>query len=382
VDIALALLEDARHSYGFLAHRESHPARWARVRSWLSREPLIARAEPPARIGRLAHLLLAFTSPTRFVYGEVDAGQREALRHLIEEHAPDFIWAELLHPAVVALQVAPEIPIVYGHQDWFWRIFQLVHRKSGRLRTWLHGGVRKRLERRLVRRAAACVSGSATESAELCRLGSRRVLYLPPTSDPVDLAGHPSGASSPRVIQFGGMQTAANRIALEPFLRRAWPVVTRSETPPPDLWVIGPMEHAPDSLRRELQEAAAVCPGWVADMDAVLRTEDIHVIPWEWDTGTRTRVPVALNYRQVLVSTRAGVACLPELTHERDCILVDDLEELGREIVRLLRDVPLRKRLACAGRATFLAHYTLEAVQPRFESFLKELRADLAAARR
>lgn len=377
IDLALALLEQPAYSHGFREYRQTHPECWSKVRGWLSRDPLVAGAGPLRFPDRWRRPLIAWNDPGRLIYGDVDGAQRAALSSLIADYAPDFIWAELLHPAVVARGVAGRVPIVYGHQDWFWQITALMGRNLGRTLLAYHVWLRKRLEERLVREALGCVSGSATESAQITRLGGCHVAYLPPFSAPVDEEGLPSAGERPRVVQFGGMKTAANRIGVARFLQVAWPVVLQAENPPPELWVIGPMEDASGSLRRLLDGAGAICPGYVEDMPAVLRPDDIHVIPWEHDTGTRTRVPVALNYRQALLSTRAAVACLPELTHGKDAWLVDDLEAMGHAIVKLFRDDSLRQKLARAGRKTLLSTFTREAVQPRFDRFIEEIRVDL-----
>ena len=377
IDLALALLEQPAHSHGFRRYRESHPDCWANVRSWLSRDPLIATAGRVRYPRRWRRPWFAWSDPGRLIYGNLDGVQRAELTALIADYSPDFIWAELLHPGVVAREVAGGVPIVYGHQDWFWQIAALLGRKRGRARLAYHVWLRRRLEERLVREVLGCVSGSATESAQIRRLGCRHVVYLPPFSAPVDERSLPTPGSRPHVVQFGGMRTAANRIGVERFLQSAWPVVLQAEDPPPELWIVGPMDGAPESLRRLLDAAGAICPGYIEDMPAVLRPDDIHVIPWEHDTGTRTRVPVAFNYRQALLSTRAAVACLPEITHGKDAWLVDDLEAMGHAIVKLFRDDSLRQELARAGRETLLRTFTREAVQPRFDRFIEEIRRDL-----
>ena len=73
-------------------------------------------------------------------------------------------------------------------------------------------------------------------------------------------------------------------------------------------------------------------------------------------------------------SSRAAVTGLPELSSGENCVLVEDLEEMGPAVLELLADAPRRRELGCAGRATFLNHFTREAVQPRFDQFIDELR--------
>jgi hypothetical protein len=169
------------------------------------------------------------------------------------------------------------------------------------------------------------------------------------------------------------MQTTANRLGLERFLDVSWPIICQTSSVHPELWVVGSLAGASGSLLAKLKQAKAACPGFVDDLTTVLRPFDIHIIPWEHNTGTRTRIPLVLNYGQVLVSTKAGAACLPELRHNENCVLVHNLEQMAKEVMLLIPDESRRQKLARAGRDTFEKQYTREAVQPRFNQFLGEL---------
>jgi glycosyltransferase involved in cell wall biosynthesis len=173
------------------------------------------------------------------------------------------------------------------------------------------------------------------------------------------------------------MNTVANRVGLQDFLDVSWPIICRKLSAPPELWVIGSLKGAPQTLLESLERAKAVCTGFVQDLSSALHLHDINIIPWGHNTGTRTRIPVALNYAQLVVSTKAAAGCLPELKTGEDCILVDDLAEMGREIVALLSDQPRRRKLASSGRKSFQRYYTCEAVQPLMNQFIDELRTEL-----
>jgi hypothetical protein len=107
-----------------------------------------------------------------------------------------------------------------------------------------------------------------------------------------------------------------------------------------------------------------------------MREYDVHVIPWEHNTGTRTRVPVALRYRQVVVACREGVRCFPELKNGYNCILVNNLQEMPDAIRSLLCDTALRRRIADAGHETFVASFTHASVQKQMDRLLSDLGVD------
>jgi glycosyltransferase involved in cell wall biosynthesis len=167
------------------------------------------------------------------------------------------------------------------------------------------------------------------------------------------------------------MQTTANRVGLEHFLDTTWPIIRDELSEPPEFWVIGSLSGAPQSLLDKLDEVGAICTGYVKDLASVLRPYDIHIVPWEHDTGVRTRVPLILNYKQALVAVKDSVACFPELHDKDNCLLASDLNDMANEIIDLLSKHEQRRQIAERGRETFLAHFTREAVQPRFDSLLK-----------
>jgi glycosyltransferase involved in cell wall biosynthesis len=277
---------------------------------------------------------------------------------------------------MLAVQSPIQHPIVYSHNDWKWRIKQ--HRTTEKTQKWydhIKYRFRRRQEEKLVQEVAGCVAASASEAEEIRPLNPN-VFFLPTTYSPI-----PNTMSTPRdgdirVVHLGGMQTTANRLGLERFLDLSWPLICQSLPNPPALWIVGSLDGASNSLRLKLEQAKATCTGFIEDLTSVLRPNDIHIIPWEYNTGTRTRIPLLLNHRQVLLSTRAAAACLPELINDENSVLVEDLAQMAAEIVELMNDPARRQRLAWAGRQTFERHYTREAIQPRFNQFLQNLITD------
>ena len=112
--------------------------------------------------------------------------------------------------------------------------------------------------------------------------------------------------------------------------------------------------------------------GFVENLDTVMHPSDIHIVPWEYNTGTRTRIPVILNYQQVLVATKASVACYPEITLENS-ILCADLEQMTREIIHLFSDKERLYLLSEKGKETFKNTFTTESQVEKLKAFLKQV---------
>ena len=348
------------------------PGVWSLVRGWCEacysiRLGRVTRGSAPVR-----HLLTALRDPLSYYAPEL-AETTEAFRCAVDRTRPDVIWAADTEPALLAVRAAVEPPVIFAHSDWKSRIGRLRNEATGRsrLRTvhwWLH----RRAEEALARRAAACVAASASEGGEIRALGVKHVAYLPVTYAALPTPDTEQSAGAVRIVHLGGMRTTAVRVGLQRFLDVAWPVLLDLVVKPPELWVIGELDGAPARLLESLDRVGAVCTGFVPDLRAVLRPGDLHIVPWEHNTGTRARVPLALNHGQVVVSTRAAVECLPELQSNVNCVLVDRLPSMGHALAQLLQQPARRVEVARAGHATFLQHFTRDAMQPRFDEFMTD----------
>jgi glycosyltransferase involved in cell wall biosynthesis len=135
--------------------------------------------------------------------------------------------------------------------------------------------------------------------------------------------------------------------------------------------VIGDTAGASPVLQEHLRNVK--CSGFIKDLTTVLRPFDLHVIPWEYSTGQRTRLPVAFNHAQVVVATRAAVACYPEARDRENCRLVDRLEDMVPVITELLAAPGERSRLGRAARATFEKQFTRTSILPKYVEVLNAI---------
>lgn len=371
-EISLLILSQEHSANRFQRFTSEQPDVWNEVKRWLIGVHQSTMGFDSRRWSIVPHLIL----PTHVAYFPLrpDQQTRTNLHNFVKKINPQLIWAEHLLPATVMTYLFSDIPIVYSHADWSWRIKK--HRAESKSDAWqwrLKFWQRRYQEESLVRQVFACVSASRSEADEIRALGVKNVAYLPTTYRKIDLANIAPNLHLPRIVHLGGMQTTANRLGLERFLDVSWPIICQTLSLHPELWVIGNLDGASGSLLTKLKQANAICLGFVKDLMTVLRPFDIQIIPWEHNTGTRTRIPLILNYKQVLVSTKAGAACLPELKHEQNCVLAQDLEQMAKEVALLVQDEPRRLKLAEAGRNTFERYYTQEVVQPYFNQFLRAI---------
>jgi hypothetical protein len=294
----------------------------------------------------------------------------QAFRALVGDWAPDVIWSEDLVANYFSLSLGSGVPVVYGHHDSRWKISRLKQKPT--LRNRVKNYLLRRLEEGLIGRNAFLVGGSASElQAWAAAHPGLRTAYLPSTYEPVTPGG--AAAAPPRIVHLGTMHANANRIGLERFLEVCWPAI-RHRHADARLQVIGDLAAAGPALRTRLQQDHVECLGFVADLETVMRPYDIHVIPYEHDTGgTRTRLPLALNYNQLLIAHRNACRGITGLVHGQNCLLAGSLPELTELVAAVLAGRTDGKPIADAGRKFFEREFTLAGQQDRMKSFLSAI---------
>lgn len=281
-------------------------------------------------------------------------------RQLPSRREVDFIWAH--HGDAVGLAIQQRTcPVVYAHHDWLYRIVALRCGRPESIQL-------RRIEEELARRVAVAVSGSRVELDELKQVGCPEVAYLPVTYDLAPLGQITDLPLRPKLVHLGGMGTTANREGLRRFLEVVWPELRDDRL---ELEVIGDITQAPEGLQAQLRSIR--CLGFVPNLQTVLAPGDLHIIPWEFPTGQRTRVPLVFNYGQVIVATRAAVSCYPEVVDGVNGRLVQGLDQMAAVIRELASDPAQRLRLARGARDTFERCFSRPAVQVQYRSLLRFL---------
>lgn len=317
--------------------------------------------------GKLKRVLQAIFNPVAFEYSFVNSKNIRSLQTLVKQKSIDLIWCEWRWSAIWALETPLNIPKIYAHHDWEYKLALL--RKKPNLKKRFHTIQKKRVEMKLVKEMTACISGSSTETKEIEQISKKKALYLPTTYHSV--SSKLRAKKQPSIVHLGGMGTTANRLGLERFLDVCWLDIKKA-IPTIELWVIGSLKRAQPSLQQKLEDHNIKRLGFVQDLESVLYPNDIHIIPWEYNTGTRTRIPVILNYRQALVATRASAQCYPEITEE-NAELCNDLKEMKEAIIHLYSDAEKLHLLANNGNQTFKDNFTLNSQKNKLKQFLNEI---------
>lgn len=289
-------------------------------------------------------------------------------RHLAE-FSPDFLWVEGTPLAIALLHTRTRLKWVYSHTDTIHHLYAIRNRLSTPMQ-WLQWYTLRRAERTVFRRAPLFVTGSTSVAAWVSRLRSKPTRVIPITYDPIPPSSAPF-AQTPRIVHLGSLETTANRSGLEGYLRKAHPRVRSGCSV--ELRIIGDASRVKPPLSDLLQEAGATLTGYALDLALALRPGDLAILPYEHDTGYRTKLPLLLAYGQVVISTRAAVAgsMLPGL--EKACLIVDRVEDFAEVIIQLAGDQSRRMILSTAARQFFESHFTHLCVLDKYRTLLEDL---------
>ena len=370
---AVRLLDEAQRQRVARYEHDEAPYR-AQAQSWRD----LRYTLPSAAGNKGRRLRAALTHPAPYAMPEVVV-LSELFQDAVAEVDPQFIWAEWTLSGALVAESEPGIPWIYAHHDWLHRVRKIRRRASGKThwrdRLWTVS--MRRLERQLIRKSTAVISGSTSEAQEIQALGGREVVVIPTTYDPIPppppacRAAHP-----PHLVHLGALSTTANYVGLLAYMETVHPVLrvllqeAQLEMP---FHVIGDAAGAKPRLLRCLEAASVSLPGHVDDLQQVFRPFDITIIPYQHDTGTRTKLPLLFNHAQVVVAMRAAVAGSAEVRPGENCVVVDALEAMPERLMKLARDPALRERIGRAAKATFDQYYTREAHLPKFERVLRQV---------
>jgi glycosyltransferase involved in cell wall biosynthesis len=178
------------------------------------------------------------------------------------------------------------------------------------------------------------------------------------------------------LVYAGSMSWYPNAEAMLYFAREIWPLL-RNEVPSIVMNVIG--SHAPKGLIEVgKRDSNFKLHGFVDDVRPIIHKAGVYVVPITVGGGTRLKILDAMAMGKAIVSTSIGCEGI-RTRHGENILIADDPKEFCREIVRLLNDENLRRRLGTNARKTAEEYYSWKKIAPRLNEiyrFLGEKRSN------
>jgi len=251
---------------------------------------------------------------------------------------------------------------------------KVEHRHHAALASRRRPGVRRWVEtldlarlRRFERRAMAAVDAAVCCSDEdagwLRRLNPTLPVEIVANGvDPEHFVPLPESQGPPTLAYVGTLDYPPNVDALDFFFRVIHPRIVL-EVPELEVRIVGrnPLPEVLDWGRM----AGVTVKGSVSDVRPHLALATAVVVPLRVGGGTRIKILECLASARPVVSTSIGAEGLG-LRPGQHLLLGDEPDAFAGEALRLLRDRDLGRRLAEAGRAHVVAHYTWARLGARF----------------
>lgn len=171
------------------------------------------------------------------------------------------------------------------------------------------------------------------------------------------------------LLFFGANNYFPNHDALLYFIDEVLPKIVEKR-PNAKLSIVGP--GVQPAVQAKASKHVEIV-GFVDDLMPHLERASVIVVPLRIGGGTRLKIVEAMAKSKAIVSTRIGAEGI-DVTHGKDVLLADDAQGLANEVVRVLEDPALARRLGEKARELAVQSYAWAAIVRRLEDFYREAR--------
>ena len=188
-----------------------------------------------------------------------------------------------------------------------------------------------------------------------------------PSDDPPERA---------RLLFIGSFAHLPNVLAIDFFLREAWPLLAHLQ---PTLHVIAGsrpeffLERYKDRVRPALEQPGIEVEAFVADVRPAYRRAAVVIAPLLASAGTNIKIMEAMAMGKAIVSTPAGINGLDRLENGRDVVVANTGEEMARAIEVLLTDPARRREIEKKARQTAVKHYDWDVIAAQQSDLYRDL---------
>jgi glycosyltransferase involved in cell wall biosynthesis len=254
------------------------------------------------------------------------------------------------------------------------RVSQIERRWESKLRTLVNSVAMRYWEPHYAANFGCATTVSERDRELLLRANPR--LRVEVIRNGVDVHGRQPLAAvpaAPALLFIGNMGYPPCADAVLYFCREILPLV-RQKLGQVKLWVVG-RNPRPEVLR--LQGDGVQVTGRVDDVMPYYQQAGVCVVPLRAGGGTRLKILEAMALGRPVVSTTIGCEGLAVKPGE-DLLVADEPAQFAAEIVRLLTDETLYRRLAANGRKLVEQNYDWGIIGDRLIEVFGALRAERA----
>ncbi len=293
----------------------------------------------------------------------------ENIFRITQDIQPDLILADWIG----AMMLVPDgVPVLYSHHDFHYKIISVRMETQGkqiRLIDRLRIARLRREELRLCSKASHIICVSDSERKELEKISTPST-YIPIVESTIP---RPSKLATEkgRVFMFGNWENTAMRFSAKHLRTKIWPLF--EEIPPSVEWHQVGEPAWQESENWKWIQKHFVCHGFVMDLSEIFRIGDASFIPYQRDTGFRTKFVTACGYGLVNIGYEKTFLCAPEFIPGQNCITGKSPDELADAIYWYSKNEKVRKNLGESSRLLYEQKFSFESQLPKYEKVLLDM---------
>ena len=172
----------------------------------------------------------------------------------------------------------------------------------------------------------------------------------------------------PKVLYVGNFTWLQNIEAVEDLVNKVWPEIKKAVTNA-KLWIVG--MHMTDYIKNLKSDDIEVTEGMPDIRDAYKRST-VLVTPIRGPGGTRLKILEAMASALPVVTTTVGAEGLG-VSSGREALITDNLDDLVKSAVEVLRNPAVAKKLGESGRAFVEKNYTWDVSAEKLDRIYEEI---------
>lgn len=331
--------------------------------------------------GFIKNLISSFIDPIELFYPKTGK-KAEFLKAELNRLKPDFVWTGAFDYTnlIGFLGIANGQRWILTQTDWNHRLVKIRNSQNKnslkkRLLIFWRSYTLKKVTKLFLKKATLIVTGSSLQQKEIKEIVNRSSFLIPQIYPEIDNSvSVESNTSQMNIFHLGSLVTTSNYIGMISYLDKVhFRLIQELGKENVKLKLIGSHKGAKKELIQKLEDLNADFLGFQFDLTKVINPYDIQIIPYEFNTGLRSKIPLLFRSAQVVVTTSAAVMGMPELQHGHNCFILERLEGFVDALQVLFHDEDLRKKIGTNALKTFEEHYCLNSVLPKYSEVINSL---------
>ena len=144
----------------------------------------------------------------------------------------------------------------------------------------------------------------------------------------------------------------------------------KEKIPDIKLYIVG--RNPPEKIRQLTLDESIIVTGYVEDVRPYLSKSSIIVVPMLSGTGIKNKILEPMAMKKPVISTSIGARGL-DVTSGDNIVIADHPMEFAINVVELLNDERLRRKIACNGRKLVEIKYSWEKMSDMLNNVLESV---------